>query len=150
MPIATEPNKRYPVILTADHDKERPPTFWARALSCREWMEVEPIAESAEHAEDLRGHLKALLQALFIVLCGWDNVTDRNGQALPFEERFFPDALDPFEARELLFACMEAQRLGHEDAKKSGLPSASATANSVPETKAPEPAETAPAQPSRS
>lgn len=143
MPLAIEPGKRYPIVLKADADKTPRPTFWARHLSSREWMEVSPIGEAADNAADLVEHLTKIFGALFLVLCGWDNVADRAGNPLPFEERYFPDALNPWEARNLLWECLQAQRLGHEDAKKSDLPSPSGTASTVEDTAGPAHAGTA-------
>lgn len=142
MPLAVEPGTRYPMVLDSDKGKKDPPTFYTRHLSGREWMALTDLAEKIEKPENLAAHLKDLFTALQQFLTGWDRVTDREGNALPFEERYFADALDPMEGSELFFKILEAQKLGYADAKKSALQSASDTEATAKDT-TPERVETA-------
>ncbi len=125
MPRALDPTARFPIVLKSDQSQPQPrPTFWARYLTGREWIEL-----SNNAGQDA---LESWYNALRLAIVHWENVRDHNGDPIPYAPATFENILDPGEARELVLACIAGQQPNADEKKGSASPSPSRLANSAP------------------
>jgi hypothetical protein len=119
-----DPNARFPIVLASDQEKPEPrPTFWARYLTGREWIELTNNAgESA---------IASWYNALRLAIVHWEHLADADGRPIPFAPAMFENILDPGEARELVEACIAGQQPDTHEKKGSASPSPSRPANSA-------------------
>ncbi len=100
MPVLLEANQDFDVILESDRDKENPPKFIFKALSCRDWRKIAKLADSISET-DTDGAIDTIFGMLKLGLVGWD-LKDKTGQMIPFN----PDELESIvtikEANELV------------------------------------------------
>lgn len=124
MPRALDPTARFPIVLKSDQGKPAPrPTFWARYLTGREWLELANNAgESA---------IASWYNALRLAVVHWENIVDAAGQPVAFAPAMFENILDPGEAKELVEACIAGQQPSTDEKKGSGSPSPSKPASSA-------------------
>lgn len=114
MPILLEANSDFEVVLECDKDKENPPKFIFKALSCRDWRTIAKIADEIYDgsADDM---LDKIFKMLGTGLAGW-TLTGKDGQALAFEPEKLQDYLTIKEAMELLEK-FKAQGVGAAERK---------------------------------
>lgn len=126
MPRALDPDARFPLILKSDRDKPEPrPTFWARYLSGREWIELSNAKDPEEHK------LASWYNALRMTIVDWQHLRDKDGNTIRFAPAMFENVLDPGEARELVELCVAGQQPDATEKKESGPRQQSKPANSV-------------------
>lgn len=139
MPIALDPNARLNLVLDADLDKpaETRPTFLAHYMTSSERDRVEQNMREAAKDIELPANVALLEEGLGILLTGWRNLVDREGQPIPFAVqtdadgmRRVPtqDILTHDERFDLVIAGVTAARLGEMDKKKLRLLARSASA----------------------
>jgi len=127
MPIATEPNQTFRVVLEIDKDKPagEQPYFEFRFLSVRRWNREarasaqlrDPIVMDGMSAEEATN---GLLDMIKVGLINWGNVRDlETGEVIPFDPNNLDRALTLLGTSELL-AKFRNQGLDVEDKKKSG------------------------------
>jgi len=125
MPICCEPGERYAVILEGDSGKTPSPTFWCRHLTVREFNRTLGMGDRMNAEPDRDRQAEIMSEALELSVVSWQNLP------VEFEPGRLLDLLTVREAWELWEKILQANRLGGDDAKKSGSPSASDPAASA-------------------
>jgi len=99
MPIALEPNLKFPVVLDSDSKKpvESRPTFFARSLTMREQQTLSLEMEESLTKETTQEIFNATCELLRKYLIGWSNMGSHDFQSCDLQ-----DLLSHSEARELL------------------------------------------------
>jgi len=133
MPIACDPERRVAFSLTLDKAEqgESAPIFYARFITCRQRMRmVELNREAIDADSDADGQAK-VLEALSIILTGWEKLVDQDNRPVPFEMDRLLDVLTDIELWELFMASMAAVRMEERELKKSASQSLSGSAESA-------------------
>lgn len=127
MPLALDPNELFELSLSRDEQRfDEPatrPVFVFRFMTGREWKTVARLSESIEDSTGGAEAIEKVFEALATSLCGWRNVTDRQGEEIPFNASDLDLVLNPPEAVELLERVMAHVNPSGDDLKKSGSPS---------------------------
>lgn len=100
MPILLEANSKFEVVLECDKDKENPPKFYFKALSCRDWRKLAKVADSIGDG-DTDDVIDKVFEMITTGLADW-SLVNSNGDLLPFEPDKLQDYLTIKEAMELL------------------------------------------------
>jgi hypothetical protein len=111
MPILCDPKQKYPIILASDKGKERPPTFFAYALSGRQQM------ANTERIKQFRSDAEAF-EFLPELVVGWKDLHDSDGNIIEFDALKLADILTNVEAWELIRIVQQNEHL-NADEKKS-------------------------------
>lgn len=134
MPLSSDPTATVPVYLDTDAaaDEKTRPAFLARFLTVSESRRVRDLTKQAFDEKDQDKAQDLLNQILAIQYAGWQNVTDREGRAVPFEVKdgklvSADDALALLDKWELVGAAPAAIQLGHLEKKRQSLLARSAT-----------------------
>ena len=131
MPIAIDPDARVRVVLSTDKGKAPEPAFFVRPLTLRQYRKVSETDETVGQASNGSEAIGRLLKAIEVGLVGWEHVSDKDGQPIPFSMDALEDVVTIPEARELLHYCLISGRLATEDKKKSESESSSNTESSA-------------------
>jgi hypothetical protein len=132
MPLATEPNQTFKVILEIDKGKSpaEQPYFEFKLLSLRDWNNLAKVEEELKNPallESMTGQ-EATDKILGMIKCGlvnWGNMKDpQTGSAIAFDPKELDALLTLQEVQELLVK-FRNQGLEVEDKKKSDSRSAS-------------------------
>jgi len=128
-PIALDPSARFELVLLGDLDKEAPPTFIFRHLSCNG---VNALLRSGERLEELSKDanvdvlLDEMLSLVRMALVGWRGMIDpATGRPIPYDPDRLGDIVSPVELMELIHRLPEAMRLDAAAKKGYGSPSPS-------------------------
>jgi hypothetical protein len=93
MPLTTDPSETYLYTLERDRQAGRNrPAFRLRFLTCRQLRQYRKAFEAAPPDQTWEQELDALLEALRIVIAGWDGLTDPQGRELAWTEPATPAA----------------------------------------------------------
>jgi len=135
MPLATDPEQVFEIVLESDKDKpvDIQPRFMYRYLSMREFRQVGNINDSIVAEDTADDAVDKTLKALSVGLIGWENLKDRAGKIIPFDPgkiSRIEDAIGAIEAQELIAKILR-QHPSISDKKKLDLPSESDTATPV-------------------
>lgn len=116
MPLALEPNQRFPIALRSDMDKpagERP-TFFVRSLSMREQVALSGDMDAAlDYQKEVAEIVHGVCELVKRYLVDWENMGPHK-----FGETELRDLLTMSEARELLAKVMNSSYV-QPDEKKS-------------------------------
>jgi hypothetical protein len=114
MPIALEPNQRFPVVLDSDAEKpaESRPTFFSRSLTMREQQRLSEEMDESIRDKTTQQIFDATCELLKKYLVGWSNMG-----AFAFEDCDLASLLSHNEARELLRKILANQFLQHDEKK---------------------------------
>lgn len=107
------------------------PVFVSRLLSCKQVQDVRALAEKAGKSPDADAN-DLLNQAILIGVTDWRNVTDEQGQPLPFSPAALDQAFTVLSKFRFVYRYPDCLSLSEVDAKKSALPSPSNGAGSAP------------------
>lgn len=132
MPLATDPNQKFKVVL--DSDAEKPvgtrPYFKFRYMTGREWNQAGMKSDELKDAK-AREVIADIYEQLIAGVVGWGNIIDLKTQKpIPFAAEDIDSVTTVPEAMELL-AKYRNQGLEVPDLKNSDLPSDSDTAASA-------------------
>lgn len=111
MPRPLEPNQRFPYVLERDREKDPKPTFYFRSCSAREFL-----AAKRKTDEDVSRGFEVELDYVRSALVDWQNMSNGDGQDIPFDAAELDAICARDEIRELFWG-FEA---GYDDKKKSG------------------------------
>jgi len=131
MPVICDPKSDYKIILESDKDKESPPAFIYRVLNTREWKKVGQVYDDINNGKTkgIVEHLDIIMDAVSTGLIGWENIFDREGNAVPFCVENLDLWVTPMEAsQDLMQKILSSGTLSNDDKKKSELQTASGTA----------------------
>ena len=142
MPLAIDPEARVPYVLESDRGKEKPPKFFLRPLTVRQFRVANSIDERMNAAED---SVTVLMDGVRAGLVGWENITNVSGQPIPYDPEALEDVLSMTEAVELMRAVQTAGKLDASEKKVSDSLPCSNTDNSA-DTASQESAATPPAK----
>lgn len=125
MPIACDPNQTFNIVLKSDLQKpiELHPRFIFRYLTGREWKECDHIVDQAESIKTCAERFDMVISGIRMGLVGWENLMDRDGNAIPYGPANIDLAITISEAWELLFGLLGNTSLAIDDKKKLDLPS---------------------------
>jgi hypothetical protein len=84
----------YVPVDTRSQPEDERPTFSFRRLRAREADEVEKLFDASKAADDSATRYGKATQGIVIALAGWRNVSDGEGQPLPFDPAAIDDAMD--------------------------------------------------------
>jgi len=140
MPIACDPNQRFNIVLKSDQTKpiEQQARFIFRYLTGREWKKCDSVVDAAEQIKTCEARFDTVLSGIKMGLVGWENLNDRDGNAIPYN----PDnpeldlAITISEAWEMLFELLGNTSLQTVDKKKLDSPSGSVTEKPAADAKA--------------
>lgn len=121
MPLVCEPNATFDYVLECDRDKplESRPTFVFRYLNCRKWRELAAISDSLGSGKSGPEVMDICLKVITEIITDWRNITDANGQELPYNPDNLADILTMSEVQEMMLAGITQQSVSDEDKKKS-------------------------------
>jgi hypothetical protein len=137
MPIATQPDLKFAVVL--DIDKHLPPEtqpkFFYRHQSSRKQRQLLREYEAMDNLRDADAALDVVFRLILTLLCGWEHITDpESGGEMPYSAATAAERIEDIltlpEANELLVK-MISQQPEADELKKSGSPSPSVTAASA-------------------
>jgi len=117
MPLALEPNQRLQFILKSDQGKTPPPSFYYHALSARDvGVKQKAINDLPNEATGTKTTdlIKAQLEG---VLVDWDNMTGRDGKAIPFNLAELDAILTVNEMWELTFGILAGNHVSDDEKK---------------------------------
>ncbi len=142
MPIATR--NGYAIVRLhqdAGVDLAKRPGFYARYILEDELQQIEDLYLEATASKDMRRREQSaiLTKALAIILIGWENVTDRAGNPVPFALEHLGQVLTSNEKHDLLLQLLKGVQLAEDEIKKSAAQSVSdtgPTAQAVPKADA--------------
>ena len=121
MPRGLEPGVKLPIVLEADKAKDKPPTFYAKALSARAALPIMAALDAA--IESRLGTVEAIErveEAIASGLCGWDNLHDEEGNPIHYGNGTkLGDICDAGELCQLLAGIYNGGTLNADDKKKS-------------------------------
>lgn len=120
MPIACDPKETFTIVLKSDQGKpaDKQPRFIFRYLTGREWKECDRINEEAGKQKTNTEGYDMVISGIALGLVGWENLTDREGEPIPYDPANLDLAITISEAWELLFSLLGTTRLQAEDKKK--------------------------------
>lgn len=98
-------------------DPRRPAVFQFRPLTFGEMRRAAKLKEQIDAASGIDAKIGAIESVLIVPLVGW-TVTDRDGNAVPFEPGGLLDWLPQPRVAELLQKMIEAQSIGRADRGK--------------------------------
>jgi len=135
MPIATDPNQTFDVSLPADKDTPEPtrPTYVFRHLTARQSRACRDVWRGLDKEADGDVALDHLAEAIRDHLADWRNLTDRNGEPIPFDPAALEDTLTDSELVLLFAAMLDGNRLTPADLGNSASPSPTDSDKSAPE-----------------
>jgi hypothetical protein len=140
--IAYDPSQTGQVTASADsglpEDQRR--RFAVRFLTVRQNLKVRELGERGFDAEEYAGANAAINEALAMLLAGWSNVRDCNGQEMPFGPDRFDDLGTMDEKRDLLVDLVHGMRFAELDKKKSSRSGSPSPAAAAPSAEAAQPA----------
>ena len=143
MPLATDPNQTFEVVLISDRDKpeNEQPAFIYRYSTGRQWRAANEFRQKINAAKDDSEMPFDTLDELYAMISnrmiGWRNMKDPDtGDDLPFDISRLDDILTLPEAFELLALKLE-QRVNEMDKKK--LESLSVSSSELSVKTAPDP-----------
>jgi len=119
MPLTCNPDSTYDIVLSTDKDKEPAdqPAFVFQYLTGRKWKQVANLSDEFESANSGADMLDLAFDAIKISLIGWKNLTDPQGNEIPFDLSILDDILTMTEATELMQAVV-SQNVTVDDKKK--------------------------------
>ncbi len=96
MPISLDPNATLEIEIVQDGEPK--PVLICRFLSCRDVMEVDRLyADATTGGKSTEEQNTIINQAIRVIVTGWKNVIDRDGQAVPFNDEGMNRAFTPME-----------------------------------------------------
>jgi hypothetical protein len=110
MPILCDPKQQYPIVLESDKAKDRPPTFFAYALSGRQQM------ANTERIKQFRSDAEAF-EFLPELIVSWKDLNDADGNTIPFDASRLADILTNVEAWELIRTIQQNEHLTIDEKK---------------------------------
>lgn len=121
MPIATDPQQTFNIVLEFDEDKpaETRPTFICRYLTARQWKQIARLQDEIDEASRGDVALDKILDALTMSVAGWRNMTDTDGREIPFDLSGLDALLTMGEVMELFQKILTGQKPTETDEKKS-------------------------------
>ena len=124
MPRGLEPGVKIPIVLESDKAKEKPPTFYAKALSARALV---PIGEAFDYLIETNlttvDAIERIEKAIAAGLCGWENLNDASGQPIHYGNgTLLGDILDRSEMCQLLGEIYAGGNVSRDDKKKLESP----------------------------
>lgn len=122
MPFAIDPNERLAVVLDCDKNKSPRPTFYFKYLTTREWRQLSDLSKQYYESETVMNAADFLMKRVSFGLLGWENITDRNGNEIPFSLDALEDVIGPRDANDLMEKFLQ-QRPDADDKKKLESPS---------------------------
>lgn len=125
MPFALDPNETAPFTLASDRGKPGAPVFLFHYLTCRELRRVQQLRQEARAISDNTASMAKVDEAILIGLVGWENVTDRKGNPIPFAPDRLDDVLSTSDKWEMVFEYPSVLTASEMDRKKSLWQSAS-------------------------
>lgn len=122
MPLATNPNAIYELVLDSDKDidKKERPKFLYRYLTGSQQIELTVLMDKIEDTGTGEYALNQIFKAASIGLIGWDNIRDDRGELIPFAIDKLKDVVGMMEAIELSRKVLE-QRPTLNELKNSEL-----------------------------
>jgi len=119
MPIATDPEATFKIVLEGDKKKDPEPGFIYRHLTGRQWGRVCEANNTLEKCETDSEIIDKVYGACRIGLVGWENIIDpATNEPMPFEPDKLEDVLAITEATELMVKLRASGILGAECKKK--------------------------------
>lgn len=108
MPLALDPQQTFRLSLKSDREKDLScrPAFIFRYLTGREEIKVGGMLDSMDMAKESEQAVTAPFDALRVALADWDNITDCNGNDIPYDPEKLEDVLRSAEAVELAFVIL--------------------------------------------
>jgi hypothetical protein len=133
MPLATNPNARFDLVLDSDQATEagKRPTFEFHYISGLEVEELAGTLSSLNTAATGDEAMTRIYSAIEKHLVGWRNMTDRAGKAIKFGRGALKKVVGMDEIFELAFKLMNRQAVSAADKKKLDSPSGSSTDKSA-------------------
>lgn len=116
MPIALEPDQKFPIVLESDQDKPASvrPVFWAKSQSMRGQAKIAKVLDRMRDDADVTAEqlFADAVNTLSEVLTGWEHMGGRE-----FSPESLRDVLTYAEARELMRMVMFNQHLSGDEKK---------------------------------
>lgn len=132
MPLATNPNATYELVLSTDAElpKEKQPVFIFRYLNITEWEKIAKLNDEFETSTEASQMIDLAFKVIEKTLCGWRNMKPPSGNEINFNFKKLKDMVTLAEATELMQAAV-SQRPTVADKKKLDSQSESNTDKSV-------------------
>jgi len=131
MPIATDPEATFKIVLESDKAKPEAeqPRFIYHYLTARQWEQVTDVMSKLETFKN-KEVMDKIFDACRVGLVGWENMMDLAGKPIVFRAEALEDILTLAEATELLVTS-SASTLSVDSKKKLKLPSGSGSGRSA-------------------
>jgi hypothetical protein len=132
MSLAADPKSTYSHVLFSDRQlpEEKQPVFYFRYLTSRQYRNFDVHRKEFSTAENSEDVISAALKVLEMVLVGWKNVKNENGEDIEFDIAKTEDIGSLVEIVELASMAI-SQEPTPEDKKKLDLPSQSSLDSSA-------------------
>ena len=132
MPIATDPENTFKIVLEGDKGADPEPGFIYRHLTARQWARVCDAYQGLEKCKNDAEVIKVVFDACRIGLVGWENIRNpESNKPMDFDADKLEDVLAITEASELMVMLRASGILGKDCKKKFESPSASDTVRSA-------------------
>lgn len=121
MPAALDTSEIYRYVISTDRAKDEKPTLLFHYPSCREQRKIMNLFDAADAAPTIDEMLLKTVDAIKIVLIGWENVFDREGKAVPFNVDEVDAVLSEIEFSELRHRLFREMSLNELEKKRAAF-----------------------------
>jgi hypothetical protein len=134
MPIALDTNEKYRYVLSTDRSKpaDKQPALIFHYPTCREVRQIANKFDEAEAAKTVGEGIDMRCEAIKIILCGWENFTDRDGSPIPYDPAKIDEVLSDTDFTELNARLLREMSMSEVEKKRHAFSMLSTSANSAP------------------
>lgn len=118
MPIAMHPNKKFRIVLECDKNMDPAPCFVYPYLTGAQQESLVETYNRIDDTSDQTSNFNRTFEAAGRHLLGWENLTDADGNAIPFAADRLKEVVSVMEAIELINKLFNQQSLTLDDKKK--------------------------------
>ena len=133
MPIAIDPNETYSYVISTDRalPPETQPTLVFHFPTGRQQIQIADLFDRADNATSTKESLTLRFEAVRVILAGWHNFTDREGNAVEYDPARLEDVLSDNDLTELHARLLREMSMAELEKKRFALSSPSSSAGSA-------------------
>src|ERR1700755_2979090 len=101
--IALDTNEKHRYIFSTDRNKSasEQPALCFHYPTCREVRQIANLFDDADKQPTVDAQMVMRLDAIRVILCGWENVKDRKGKPVPYDPQNLESILTDTDITEL-------------------------------------------------
>jgi hypothetical protein len=133
MPVALDSNEIHQYVISTDRSKptEEQPTLLFHFPTCREARQIANKFDASDKAKTVDESFQIRCDAVRIILCGWHNFKNRDGNEITYDPKELDAVLTDNDLTELNVRLLKDMSATEIEKKRSVLFPQSSTASSV-------------------